>query len=306
MANVLTPGLHLRAVPVVLAYLTCALVWGTTWFAIRVCTGDGGYPTLEAAAIRFAIAAVILAPWVLGRRFGPWPRGRRAWAWLVLAGLLDAVGYALVYLGEDRVAGGLAAVLFATQPLMLAALLTATRMERVGRSDLVGALIALGGVAILFADRWQVSAQQAVGLVMILGAVAASAAYSLIMKREGAGVHPMVSTLVFIAVTALGLAVAVVVRGAHPVPWPPPRDATLALLYLAIMGSVVAFASWLWLLQRISLMAMSSLSFVLPIIALVVDAIWEHQVALGGRAYLGIAVVLVGLAIALGGKVRRL
>lgn len=291
--------------PLVLAYLTCALVWGTTWFAIRVCCGPGGYPTLEAAAIRFALAAAVLAPYVLVRRFGPWPRGRRAWLSLIAAGVLDAVGYALVYLGEERVAGGLAAVIFATQPLMLAALLTATRMETVRRSDVLGAVIALGGVAILFADRWQVSAHQAAGLAMILGAVAASASYSLIMKKEGQGIHPLVSALVFIAVTALGLAVAVAIRGGHALPSPLPRDPTLALIYLAIMGSVVAFATWLWLLQRLSLMAMSSLSFVLPIIALVVDAIWEKHVQLGGRAYLGIAVVLGGLAIGLAGKFRR-
>jgi len=295
-----------RAVPIVLAYVTCALVWGTTWFAIRVCTGPGGYPTVESAAIRFAIATAVLVPIVLVQRLGPWPRGRRVWAWIVVAGLLDAVGYALVYLGEDRVAGGLAAVLFATQPLMLAGVLTVTRLEPVRRSELVGAVVALVGVAVLFADRWQVSAQQGVGLVMILGSVAASAAYSLILKRQAAGVHPLVTTVIFLAVTAIGLGLAVLVRGAHPIPWPPPRAPTIALLYLAIMGSVVAFATWLWLLQRLSLMAMSSLSFVLPIIALIVDAIWERHHGLGPRSYAGIAVVLVGLAVGLSGKARRL
>jgi drug/metabolite transporter (DMT)-like permease len=293
-------------VPVVVAYITCALVWGTTWFAIRASTGPDGFPTIEAAAIRFAIAAVVLAPFVLLQRLGPWPRTRRAWAWLVVAGLLDALAYALVYLGEERVAGGLAAVLFATQPLMLAGLLTATGMERVRRLEVIGAVVALVGVAILFADRWQVSSRQAAGLAMLLGAVGASSSYSLIMKREGAHVHALVTTLIFLTVTALGLGAAVVVRGVHPLPWPPPRDATLALLYLAIMGSVVAFATWLWLLQRLSLMAMSTLSFVLPIVALVVDALWEHEVQLVARSYVGIAVVLGGLAIALGGKRRRL
>lgn len=291
--------------PVVLAYLTCALVWGTTWFAIRVCCGPGGFPTLEAAAIRFAIATAALAPFVILGRLGPWPRGRRAWAWLVVAGFLDALGYALVYLGEERVAGGLAAVLFATQPLLLAGLLTVTGMERVRAAEVVGAVIALGGVALLFADRWDVSAHQAAGLVMIFGAVVASATYSLIMKRQGQGIHPLVSTLVFLAVTALGLVIAVAVRGPERLPWPPPRDPTLALLYLAIMGSVVAFATWLWLLRRLSLMAMSTLSFVLPVVALVVDVLWERHFDLQGRSYAGIAVVLGGLAIGLGARARR-
>lgn len=289
---------------VVLAYVVCALVWGTTWYAIRVCTGPDGYPTMEAAALRFAIAAAILLPIVLVFRMRPWPRGRRAWIALCIAGVLDAIGYALVYLGEERVSGGVAAVLFATQPLMLAAILGVTRLERVRRGEVLGAVIALGGVALLFADRMAVSASQAAGLAMIMGAVLASASYSYVLKREAQDVHAMVSAFVFIAVTALGLAVAVVARGAEPLPWPPPRDATLALLYLAIMGSVVAFATWLWLLQRISLMAMSTLSFVLPIVALGVDELWEHQVKLTPRAYGGVAIAFAGLAVALVSKRR--
>src|SRR5215467_13780343 len=56
-----------------LVYATCALIWGTTWFAIRRCIGPGGYPTLAAAAIRFAIAALVIgALWAAGRaRPGP-------------------------------------------------------------------------------------------------------------------------------------------------------------------------------------------------------------------------------------------
>jgi drug/metabolite transporter (DMT)-like permease len=292
---------------VVLAYLVCALVWGTTWYVIRVCTGPGGYPTLEAAALRFALAAALLAPVVLALRLGPWPRGRRTWAWLGVAGLLDAVSYGLVYLGEERVPGGLAAVLFATQPLMLAALVGATGLERVKRTDLSGAVVALIGVSVIFADRWQVSAHQAVGLVMILAAVAASSSYSFILKREGQGVHPLVSTLIFLAVTAIGLTAAVVVRGPRALPWPPPAAPTWALLYLAVMGSIVTFAAWLWLLQRLSLMASSTLVFVLPVVALVVDAVWEDAIRVGPRAYLGTAVVMLGLGVALyAGRDRRL
>src|SRR6187431_42597 len=83
---------------VVAAYLACALIWGTTWFAIRVCIGDGAYPTLAAVALRFVIAFVLLLPIALRSR--PWPRGS-AWLYLVLAGVLDAAAYTLVYIGEE-------------------------------------------------------------------------------------------------------------------------------------------------------------------------------------------------------------
>jgi drug/metabolite transporter (DMT)-like permease len=108
----------------VAAYLACALIWGTTWYAIRVCIGPGGFSTLDALALRFAIAIVILIPLALRSR--PWPKGAQ-WGWLVLAGVLDAVGYMLVYFGEERVPGAVAAVLYGTQPLILAVLLPAWR-----------------------------------------------------------------------------------------------------------------------------------------------------------------------------------
>jgi drug/metabolite transporter (DMT)-like permease len=290
---------------IVLAYLTCALVWGTTWYAVRASTGAAGFPTLESVALRFTIAAVVLAPIVWLVRTGPWPRDRRTWAWMVVAGALDAGSYTLVYYGEQRISGGLAAVLFSTQPLLVAAMLTTSGMETVRKADIIGALIAFAGVVLIGAERWNVSTSQAIGLLMLLGAVVCSASYSFVLKRSAEGVHPLVTTLIFLAVTAVCLDLAVLVRGPSAIPWPPPRDATIALLYLAVFGSVIAFWCWLWLLQRLPLMATSTLVFVLPLVALVVDAFWEHEITLAPRTYAGIAVVLVGLAIALLMRTRR-
>ncbi len=285
---------------VVLAYVTCALVWGTTWYAIRVCIGDGGYPTFEAAALRFAIASAILVPALWLSRIRALPRGRRQWTWLIVAGVLDGLGYALVYLGEETVPGGLAAVLFGTQPLILALLLVVTGMERVTFASLAGAVVSIAGVAVIFADRMDVSSAQVTGLALILASVVVSTAYSMIMKRHGEGVHALATTTIFLAVTAIVLGAAVAVRavvyGPAPVVWPPPVAPTLALVYLAVFGSVVAFGSYFWLLGKVSLMTTSTLVFVMPIISLIVDALWERE-RLAPQTYLGIAITLVGLVV---------
>lgn len=283
---------------VVLAYVTCALVWGTTWYAIRVCIGAGGYPTFEAAALRFAIATAILIPALWLSRVRELPRGRAQWSWLILAGVLDGLGYALVYLGEETVPGGLAAVLFGTQPLILALLLAVTGMERVSVANLIGALVSIAGVGVIFVDRMDVSVGQAAGLAMILGSVVVSTTYSMIMKRHSDGVHPLAVTTIFLAVTALVLGAIVLVRGPAPAVWPPAVAPTVALLYLAVFGSVIAFGSYFYLLRRVSLMTTSTLVFVMPIISLIVDAIWEQE-RLGARTYLGIGIVLAGLAVGL-------
>jgi drug/metabolite transporter (DMT)-like permease len=269
------------------------LIWGTTWFAIRV--SIAAYPTYAAVALRFAIAVAILLP--LAIRAQAWPRGR-VWGWLVLAGVLDAIGYLLVYVGEERVSGAVGAVLYGTQPLMLAILLTATRIERLSRRHIIGAVISLAGVAVLFLDRLDVSARQATGVAMVIGSVVVTTVYSTIMKQKAAGLNNLVSTTIFLAVTAIVLG-AVALAAGDAIPWPPPLRPTLALLYLAIVGSVIAFLCYFWLLEKTSLQISSTLVFVYPLVAIVVDALFEHELPLGRRAYLGVAITLSGLAVSL-------
>lgn len=156
-----------------MAYVVCAVVWGTTWFAIRVCIGDGGYPVMEAAALRFAIATAVLIPLIKVLRIRELPRSRAQWGWLAFAGVLDALGYSLVYLGETRVPGGLAAVLYGVQPLVLAVLLAMTKMEPVRPGAVIGALISIAGVAMLSVERASVSTQQLIGVALVLGSARA-------------------------------------------------------------------------------------------------------------------------------------
>jgi len=279
---------------VVAAYAACALIWGTTWFAIRVCIRPGGYPTYLALALRFALAAAILLP--LAARARPWPKGR-AWFYLVLAGLLDAGAYLFVYLGEERVSGGIGAVVYGTQPLILALILSATRIEKLTGRHVVGALVSLAGVGVLFLDRLDVSARQAIGVLLILGSVVVATIYSAIMKRQGGGIPNVVATAIFLSVTAI--VVGVVALAAHEPFTMPGLEPTLALAYLGIVGSVVAFLVYFWLLGATSLQFTSTLVFVYPLVALVTDAMFERAIALGVRAYAGAGIVLAGLAVSL-------
>lgn len=278
---------------VLAAYLGCALIWGTTWYAIRVCIG--AYPTSVALALRFAIAALVLLP--IAARARPWPRGS-TWGWLAAAGLLGAAGYLLVYIGEERVSGGVAAVVCGTQPLVLALLLTTVRIEPITRRHLLGALLSLAGVILLFLDRLDVSSHQAVGVGLVLISVVVTTGYAMVMKHKVSGVHPVVATAMFLLATAIVLAAVALGAGA-PVPWPPPATPTFALLYLAIVGSVIAFLLYFWLLGKTTLMVTSTLAFVFPLVALITDALFERDITLTARAYAGAAIVLAGLAVSL-------
>jgi drug/metabolite transporter (DMT)-like permease len=120
----------------------------------------------------------------------------------------------------------------------------------------------------------------------------------MIMKQKAAGGNGLVSTTIFLAVTAVVLG-AVALAGGAPVPWPPPVQPTLALLYLAVVGSVTVFLLYFWLLDRTSLQVTSTLVFTYPLVAIVTDALFERELPLTARAYVGAAITLSGLAVSL-------
>ena len=282
---------------VVVVYLTCAIIWGTTWYAIRRCIGPGGYPTFAGAALRFAVASVVLGALYAAGRGRPGPRGRKTLAALVVCGLLSAVSYGLVYAAERSISGGFAAVLYGTFPLCTAILATVGRVERVRVRSLVGSGIALAGIALVFADRMQVSRAQGEGVLLVLASVFTSSLYSTLLKRVASGVNPLATTGVFLATCAVGLGGFAAVFERRALPWPPPLLPTIALLYLAVVGSVLVFAAYFFLLQRVTLMTISTLVLLEPVIALAVDAVGERQVVLVPRSYAGMAVTIAGVAV---------
>jgi drug/metabolite transporter (DMT)-like permease len=290
---------------IVISYTICAIVWGTTWYAIRVCIAPGGYPTLPSAAIRFSIAAICLVSiYLIG--FGrPGPEHRKQWLWLIFAGLLNAVSYSLVYIAEENISGGLASVLFSTEPIAIAILVTLFHIERVKKNELFGAIIAFVGVIIIFWDRLNVAENQAIGIIFVLVAVFISGYFVIIIKHQAGKINPLASASIFITTTSIVLWIASFVRGWESLPWPPPVMPTVALLYLSIFGSVIAFAVFFYLLKRISLMGSVTLVFLIPIIALIVDAFWETEVQLSSSTYIGSAVTLFGVFINFAFKHRQ-
>ena len=214
-----------------------------------------------------------------------------------MCGLLSAVGYGLVYAAEQSISGGTAAVLYGTFPLFTAILATLGRVEKVRPRALAGSVVALVGIGIIFADRLQVSRAQGVGVLLVLASVVVSSLYTTILKRAGSDVNPLATTGVFLATSAVALGIFALLVDRRPVPWPPPAVPTIALLYLAIVGSVVVFAAYFYLLKRVTLMTISTLVLLEPIIALIVDAVGERDVVLVPRTYTGMAVTIAGVAV---------
>lgn len=284
---------------VALAFAVLCLCWSTTWQAIRYCLA--GYPPMSGAGLRFLIAtALMFLLLVLRPRRGPLalPGGPRQHLAIAFAGVVNGLGYACIYLAERTLSGGTTSVICAASPLFTLVLARLLGLETLSLRRLVGMLLGLLGVAALFSDGLALGGGQFTA--MLLAGVAAAflwPLYGALLKRHAQHVPPLQATTYFLFYTALTLCVMSLWRR-EPLPAlsTAPWTAHAALLYLAIIGSVVAWTVYLWLLQRLDLTVLSTLGLIQPVLALVIDLV-TGDAQLQGRGYLGTGLVLLGMGL---------
>jgi drug/metabolite transporter (DMT)-like permease len=247
--------------------------------------------------MRCTLAALIVATFSLAGKVKTQKPSSDQIFWLVLAGAFSALGFGLVYTAEKSISGGICSILNATSPLLMALVATLTGAERVSRGSLIGSFLALVGILLIFQERVHASADQAVGICLMMGSVLLAVINNVILKKHTKQQHPLASTGAFAVVCAIVFWILTGAVEARPLPMPLPVVPALAVGYLGVFGSVVAFSAYFYLIKRVRLMTLTTLVFFPPIIALVVDALWEKAVVLGPESYLGIAVTLMGVAV---------
>jgi len=277
---------------IAVTFVACALIWGSTFLAIRL--GNEATPPVWAATIRLALASVLL--FLIAAIFRmPIPRGR-ALRGAALWGLFNlGVNLSLLYLGEQTVPSGISAVLFATVPLTTALLAAAFGVEPLVLGKLVAALIAIGGVAVIFAGELGVSVPFT-GLLTVFCAASAAALANVLLKRE-----PKQQVIPLNAVgTAVGAVVCLVASVAlgEPHAIPTTAAAWLPILYLTIAGSLGAFVLFSWLVTHWSVSNASLLGVTVPIIAVVLGGLVKGEQP-APLTYLGAAIVISAILIAL-------
>jgi len=133
----------------------------------------------------------------------------------------------------------------------------------------------------------------------VIGAVLASAAYLLLYKRKVHAEPSMATTGVFLAATTAGLWSSSLALGSRGIPWPPPVKATVALVYLGSVGTVLTFVCYLYLIRHVGVATSSTLIIAESLVALGVDRMWERQGKLAALSYVGAAVALAGSAVSI-------
>jgi len=280
-------------------FVVPSVIWGTTWLAIKFQLGRVA-PELS-VGWRFAAAALLLVGWCLWRgiplRFAP-----RQHAWLASLGvLLFGLNYVLVYRSEQHLASGLVAVLFSL--LVFGNLLGARLVfgTPVPRAVLGGALVGVGGVALLFWPEvrgFRAGAGQAVGVAQGVGATVIASAGNLVSQRlfrGGVGVIP--GTAVAMGWAALLVLGFCAVAGL-PFAFDLRPGYVLSLAYLSALGSVAAFVSFLTLVKRVGAGRSGYTAVVIPVVAMLASTLFE-----GYRwtmvAVLGMGLVLLGTVLVL-------
>jgi drug/metabolite transporter (DMT)-like permease len=281
------------AVGVPVLFLLCTAIWGSTWLVIKFQLGVVS-PGIS-VAYRFTLAAALLAAWCAasGRRLA-FPA--RTHAWMAAQGLtFFGLNYVAVYEAERHVASGLVAVVFSTIVFMTPFGARLAFGTPIARRTLVGGALGVSGVALMVLPELTPAlggGTLVAGMAWAFASTAIAAIGNLVsmrMHRDGVPVLPS---------AAWGMAYGAIVAGtwatAHGEAWTfDARPAYVAsLAYLAMVGSVVAFTSYLTLLKRVGPGPASFVGVATPVIAMLLST------AVEGYRWTGLAATGVALAIA--------
>ena len=279
-----------------LAYALVCAIWGSTWLAIKI--GLTGVPPFLAAGLRFALSAAIVGSVLAARRTRIQLTRDDKVCVLSLGILVFWLDYACVYWAELHISSGLTAVLFSTMPLMTA-LLSAfwTRGERLSGRKIAGIVVGMIGTTLLFWPQERVGLMQGLGMLATLTGAFCAAVNLVTMKKHGGHSDPFVLNFLGMGLGALCLLVmSVALERWTAIAWTPSN--LLALVYLSVFGSVMAFSAYYYLIRRLDATVVSLTTLIIPILALALGRAFLHE-TVTVTAVLGIVTILAGVAVAI-------
>ena len=283
----------LLAVSLAIVYV----VWGSTFLAIRFALE--GLPPLLMSALRNGLAGLLLLAW-LRWRGAAWPTPRQ-WRNGVLVGfIMLSVGSGVVALAEQTVPSGLAALVVGASPVF-AIVFGWFLGLRPRRLEALGVLVGLAGMSLLHGDAHAIASPVGFAL-LVLAAASWALATTLQPKLD------LPPGTLSAAVQLLGggacLAVMSALRGER-LPAHVPAQAWLALAYLIVFGSIVAYTAYVYVVAHARPALATSFAYVNPVVAVGLGAV------LGGETVswpivAGMTVILAGVAlVAFGGARQR-
>lgn len=269
-------------------FAVAVVLGGANFIAVRFSNAE--LDPFWGAGLRFAVAGVLFALVVLGLRL-PWPRGAQLRLTAIYGVFAFALNYALLYWALLEVTAGLATIVLAVVPLLTLLLAVAQGTERLHWRGVVGAILALAGIAWTTFGPGEVDLPLLPVLAMLASAV--SIGQSMIISKRLSANHPAVTNAVGMAVGAPLLLALSLVAGET---WAVPRDprALWALGYLMTLGSVGLFVMVLLVIRRWTASASSYMFVLFPVVTMALG-VWLAGEPVTVDAIAGAALVMAGV-----------
>ena len=264
------------------------IVWGSTYLAIRIALE--GLPPLLMAATRNLVAGPLVLGWVFWRG-AAWPTARQ-WRNAAITGvLLLGMGNGFVCFAEGSVSSGIAAVAVASMPLF-AAVYSGMYGQWPTRRETLG--LAVGFIGVIVLNLGSSLSSSRIGALALIFAASAWAFGSVWSKRQDMPSGPM-NTAAQMTCASVVLIIFALALGER-LPAHPTLRATLALAYLVVFGSIIAFSAYLYVLKTVRPAVATSYAYVNPPVAVLFGVLVAGE-TVGPFDLVGMAIILVGVGI---------
>jgi drug/metabolite transporter (DMT)-like permease len=279
--------------------LACVyVIWGSTYLAIRVLVED--VPPMLSASARFLVAGGVMLAVLAARGHRIRVPGRALASAALIGVLLPAGGNGIVSVAEQTVPSGLAALLIASVPLWVVLLRSTVGGERVARGTLGGLAIGFAGLAVLLLPGSRPAEATVGGILLVLVAACSWATGSFLSPRLTMPSDPLVSTAWQLVAGGAALLVGALAAG-EPADVHLADTSTkswLALAYLIVAGSWVAYTAYAWLLQNAPISQVATYAYVNPLVAVLLGwSILDEQLTAGTLAGAGLVVASVAVVV---------
>lgn len=264
------------------------LVWGSTYLAIAIGVQD--YPPFAMGAIRMLAAGALFYA-VLRLRGVPAPTGPQWRRLAVLGVLMGLLANGLVNLAQTEVSSGLAAIAVASMPLFVAVFST-LKGRTLGTLEWTGIVLGIGGVALL--NLGSELRGSLMGMVCLVVAPLAWA-WGSVWSRDQDLPTPFMSAAGQMLCSGVWMAIAALALGErfHSMP---SLESTLAVVYLALMGSIVGFTAYVWLLHHVRPALATSYAYVNPAIAVLLGTLVLNE-RFDADTWIAMAVILASVVL---------
>ncbi len=284
------------AYKIIIIYAILCFVWGSTWLAIKISLES--FPPFLSAGLRFFVASFTIYTLMRIRGTELQTDKDSIRLYLMMGFFSFVIPFGLVYWAEQFVDSGLASVLFGVYPFFVAIFsYFMIPNEKIGIIRIAGMILGFSGIAIIFQDSFSFNLSGYIlGMFAIVLSAIMQAFMAVTIKKHGKYLNPLTMNLVPMLIAGIVmLSVGLLFEDFGKINIT--EKGVIAVLYLAVIGSVVTFTSFYWLLKKVSVIIMSLIAFITPIVAILLGWIIYGEI-LSEKHMVGTTLVLIGVLIA--------